>query len=193
MAEDRNIHVKLAMADALGLLLIGWIAFMVGMFGLDQFDAGGLDAITAVSGVVGLGLIIVTIVAYLNENLLATVIFGVLGFFFLAFPMISSTGMPYEAGASAVGFIALALFIAGVVSLYQPVKLLPILLFIAAISFLLMALWWNEMDSSEGFDNNFRGLMGMGMTLVFMVATYMGAAILMMTIRGKAILPLLIK
>ena len=85
MADERTIHVKLAMADALGCFLISWIAFMVAMIGFDQINFPNFMAVFTISNWVGIGLLIVAVVAFFNENTLGSAIFGVLGLFFIAF------------------------------------------------------------------------------------------------------------
>ncbi len=184
MTEETSVHVKLAMADVLGCLLIAWVAFMVAMVGLEQ--AKLQDTLVAVSSGVGLGLIIVTVIAYLNENLLGTAIFGPLAFFFMAFPAMAGDTSAATT-AMAIGFIGVVLILDGAVSLMQPVRLLPILLFIAGLGFLTLALYWN------GGDKAMLNLTGVLMLLTSLIAGYLGFAITAMVIKGKPVVPLFIK
>jgi len=184
MAEERNTHVKVAMADAMGCLLIAYIAFMVGMVGLKQIP---LDAAAAsLSLWVGVGLLLVTVIAYLNENLLATAIFGPAAVFFVAFPAFALTAAA-SATAMAIIFLGIVLILDGVVSLKQPVMLLPILLFLAGIAFLVLGVWWNS-----GGDTLMM-VFGALFTLVALVALYLGTAIVFMVVGGKPVLPLFIR
>ena len=194
MADERTIHVKLAMADALGCFLISWIAFMVAMIGFDQINFPNFTAVFTISNWVGIGLLIVAVVAFFNENTLGSAIFGVLGLFFIAFGQ-GLSGIPGDVfvgdtypGTFAVGFVGLLLIVFGVVSLLQPVKLLPILLFVAGIGFFMVALWWQDQ-----MGDTYEMMMGVFMILTSFLALYIGMAVTMLTIKGKPVLPLLIK
>ncbi|QLH73999.1 MAG: hypothetical protein HPY73_00045 [Methanomassiliicoccales archaeon] len=185
MAEEKNMHVKVAMAEVFGLVLIGFIATLVGMFGLEQYD--DLNVIIGVAPTVGLLLLVATIVAYLNENILLTGIFGVLALFLMAFEGIIQHD---AAGATAIAFVGVILLVMALVSFAQPVKMLPILLIVAGIAFILLALWWAEGDL---LNNDYRMITGVFWTLVAVIAVYMAAAISLLVVKGKPVLPLLIK
>ena len=73
----------------------------------------------------------------------------------------------------------------------QPVKMLPVLLIVAAIAFILLGLWFqNDLPNAT---EDYRMLTGVFWLLVGLIATYMGAAITMLVMKGKPVLPLLIK
>ncbi len=187
MAEESNVHVKVAMVEPLACFLIAFIAIVIAMFGLDQYDS--LAAVLGMAPWVGLGLGICAIIAYLNENLLLTGVCGLLAVFLLAFNGI--TGDPATmAGSTAVGFVGVVLLIIGVVSLAQPVKMLPILLFVAGLAVLLTAFWW---DSGDLMDSSLRMIMGVFWFLTALIAFYIGTAVMFLVVKGKQVLPLLIK
>jgi len=187
MAEESNVHVKVAMVEPLACFLIAFIAIVIAMFGLDQYDS--LAAIVGMAPWVGVGLAVCAIIAYLNENLLLTGVCGILAVFLLAFEGI--TGDPATmAGATAVGFVGVVLLIIGVVSLAQPVKMLPILLFVAGLAVLLTAFWW---DGGDLMTNDYRMIMGVFWFLTALLAFYIGTAVMFLVVKGKQVLPLLIK
>jgi len=187
MAEERNTHVKLAMAEVFACFAIAWIAFVLAMFGLKIFDDTG--TILVVSYWVGIGLLVATVVAYVNENNLLVAILGPLAIFFLAFPKIAEAGLTsgdMAAGTYTVMFVGIILLVDALLSLMQPIKILPVLLFLAAALFFVVGMWWSDMSDTN------RMLVGVFGLLVFIVATYIGAAVLALTIKGKPIIPLLI-
>ncbi|MFA5313021.1 MAG: hypothetical protein WC375_06890 [Methanomassiliicoccales archaeon] len=193
MAEENNVHVKVAMAEVFGLVLIGFIAILVGLFGLGSYD--DLSVISGVAVTVGTLLIICTIIAFLNENILLTAIFGVMGLFLLAFKAIAVGGItedPFSAGMVAIAFVGVVLLICALVSLVQPVKMLPILLFVAGLAFIFLAIWWGDVYDN-GIDNDYRTLVGVFWTLASIISLYMAAAISLLVMKGKPVLPLLIK
>jgi len=193
MAEESNVHTKMAMAEVLGLYMIALIGILVGCYGLGVFD--GLGVIIGISTYLGLGLLLCTYVAYRNENLLLTGIFGVLAVFLLGFPAMVNGAMgtlgDFDSAMIYMVFIGVLLLVMGVVSLAQPVKMLPILLIVAAIAFILLGLWFqNDLPNAT---EDYRMLTGVFWLLVGLIATYMGAAITMLVMKGKPVLPLLIK
>jgi hypothetical protein len=193
MAEESNVHTKLAMAEVLGLYMIALIGILVGCYGLGVFD--GLGVIIGVSTYLGLGLLLCTFVAFWNENILLSGIFGVLGIFLLSFPALVSGAMgafgDYDSGMVYMVFIGVLLLVMGLVSLAQPVKMLPVLLIVAAIAFILLGLWFqNDLPNAT---EDYRTATGVLWLLVGLIATYMGAAISLLVMKGKPVLPLLIK
>ncbi|HOQ26614.1 MAG TPA: hypothetical protein PLF76_07745, partial [Methanomassiliicoccaceae archaeon] len=105
MAEESNVHIKVAMADVMALFAIAFFTFLVGGLGLQVFDS--VDLIASIAGPVGLLVLVATIVAYLNENLLGTAIFGPLAIFFLVFPFIPADA----AGMLGLVYIGLVILI----------------------------------------------------------------------------------
>jgi hypothetical protein len=182
MAEERNIHVKMAMVEPLGCLLIAWIAFQVGMAGFKSFAVTS-PAVMSVMAIVGMGLILLAFLAFWQENLLATIIFGPLGVFFATFP---SWGLA-EGGWAATMMIGIILLIAMVVSLLQPVRLLPVLLFFAFLLFVTLGAWLNSPSDSM------QSVWAAMATIVFLLALYIGTAVSLLVLKGKEVLPLLIK
>jgi succinate-acetate transporter protein len=172
------------MADVLGLFAIAFFTFLVAGFGLDLFKTPAAAA--AVSIPVGLVTLLAAWMAYYNENLLATAIFGPLGIFFLAFAAVAGTAAGAE-GMYFFVFIGIVILIDAIVAFFQPVKLLPILLLIAAVAFFVTAVWW------EGGDATMKTLTGALWMIYSIVSWYMGMAILMLVLKGKPVLPLLIK
>jgi len=193
MAEESNVHTKMAMAEVLGLYMIALIGILVGCYGLGVFD--GLGVIIGISTYLGLGLLLCTYVAYRNENLLLTGIFGVLAVFLLGFPAMVNGAMgtlgDFDSAMIYMVFIGVLLLVMGLISLAQPVKMLPVLLIVAAIAFILLGLWFqNDLPNAT---EDYRMLTGVFWLLVGLIATYMGAAITMLVMKGKPVLPLLIK
>jgi len=183
MAEESNVHVKVAMADVLGLLAIAFFTFLVAGLGL---DLNGAAPIAAVAVPVGIVVLIVAFIAFLNENLLGTAIFGPLGIFFLAFVGIHTAGVANGMDAvMALVFIGVVVLIDAVVSFAQPVKLLPILLLVAAVAFFVTALFYNGMTEMQV-------VFGALWMIYSLISFYMAAAIMMLVLKGKQILPLLI-
>jgi len=188
MADDKNIHMKVAMAEVLGLYMIALIGILVGSYGLKVFN--GLGVISGVAMYLGLGLLLCTLVAFWNENLLLTGIFGVLAIFLLGFvPMVG--GADFTAIEVYCIFIGVLLLVMGLISLAQPVKMLPILLIVAALAFIFLGLWFKEDLAAN--KENYRAIVGALWLLVALLATYMAAAISLLVMKGKQVLPLLIK
>ncbi len=179
MADETNVHVKVAMAEVLGLISIAFFTITVGFFGIKAYDS--LAVVVAVSVPCGLTILLAAYIGFLNENILVTAIFGLLGMFFLAIGSIPAD----VAGACAIGFIAVVFFVYTLISLAQPVKMLPVILVVAAVAFVVTALFYNDGSNRE--------LMGWLWIIVAAIAVYMAAAIMMLVLKGKQVLPLLIK
>jgi len=192
MAEESNVHFKLAGAEVLGLLLIAMIGSLIAMYGLGQFDT--LSVIAGVAGTIGAGMLLCTGVAYLNENVLVSAAFGLVAFFLMGFvgmatPVLS--GLPTEADAYIAAeyytiFFGIGLILVGVVAFGQPIKILPIFLLIAGLSVLLLGLWF---DMGE----DIRMVVGVFWLITTLLALYMAVAIGMFVVKGKQVLPLLVK
>ncbi len=193
MAEENNVHIKLAGAEVLGLFLVAVIAILVGMFGLEVYD--GLAVVLAVTSVFGTGLIICTIVAYLNENILVSAAFGLFGIFLLGFSGMAGGafaapalgGDPMAAEILTI-FFGVGLLMVGIVSFAQPVKILPIFLIIAALAFVCLGLWFDA-DLAE----DMRMAVGILWTIAGLMALYMATGIAFLVVKGKQVLPLLVK
>jgi len=191
---DENVHVKLAMAEVLGLFLVSIMAITVGLYGLEVYD--GLSVILGVASFVGLGLLLCTFIAFWNENVLVTAAFGIFAIFLLAFAA-GATAWIGDVTGSVAGesmqiftiFCGLGLLMVGWVSMAQPVKILPIFLFIAALAFIMLGLWIGE----NGPEEDFRMIVGVLWTIASLMALYMATAIAFLVVKGKPVLPLLIK
>ena len=194
MAEERNTHVKMAMAEVFGLYMIALVGALVGSYGLKVFD--GLGVIINVALYLGIGLLICAFIAFWNENLLLTGIFGVLGIFLASFSGMVSGAMgafPMGDFASAMVFmvaVGVLLLIMALVSWMQPVKLLPILLIVGGLAFIALGFWFNDFGAGKG--DNLRMVVGVLWILTGLLAAYLGAAITMLVMKGKPVLPLLI-
>ncbi|MGD1060050.1 MAG: hypothetical protein ABR879_01155 [Methanomassiliicoccales archaeon] len=194
MAEERNLHMKLAGAEVFGLLMIAWITLIVAMYGFKAFDltVGSNLAFVLTNALwVGAALLLATLVSFLNENVILTAVFGVLAFFFIAWSQLPGAPIGVVPMYMAV-FVGIALLIATVLSLWQPVRLLPILLIVAAILFFVLGAWLNDFPTN-GENSNLRGIVGVFSILVFLIAVYMSIAIGALMVKGKPVLPLLIK
>jgi succinate-acetate transporter protein len=179
MADESNVHVKVAMADVLGLLVISMFTAAVGIFGL---GSDSIKLVVAIGPFVGIATLIAAVFAYLNENLLATAIFGPLAVFFFTIVLVGGLD-----AAVLCMFIGIIILVDALVAIYQPVKMLPILLIIAAIAFFVTAVWYN--DPTDGTKSALGGLW----ILYSIISWYMAAAIIMLVLKGKQVLPLLIK
>jgi hypothetical protein len=192
MAEERNTHVKMAMAEVLGLYMVAFVGILVGSYGLKVFD--GLGVIINIAMYLGIGLLICTLIAFWNENLLLTGIFGVLGIFLVSFsPMVSgamgSFG-DFESAMVYMVFVGVLLILMALVSMAQPVKILPVLLIVGGLAFIFLGLWFNDFGAGKG--DNLRMIVGVLWLLTGVIATYMAVAITMLVMKGKPVLPLLI-
>ena len=194
MAEERNTHVKMAMAEVLGLYMIALVGILVGSYGLKMFD--GLDVIINVSLYLGIGLLICTFIAFWNENLLLTGIFGVLGIFLVSFqPMVMGAvstvfGGDPKAAMVYMVFVGVLLLVMALISMVQPVKILPVLLIVAGLAFIFLGMWFNDFTLGNG--DNLRMIVGVLWILTGILAMYIAAAITMLVMKGKPVLPLLI-
>lgn len=191
---DENVHVKVAMAEVLGLFLISIMAITVGMYGLEMFD--DLGVILAIAPYVGAGMLLCTFIAFWNENILVSGAFGVFAIFLLAFTPGANAWIADFVGAQNgtafqifVIFCGLALLMVGLVSFAQPVKILPLFLIVAFIAFVLLGLWIGE----KGPEEDYRTMVGVFWTIAALMALYMATAISFLVVKGKAVLPLLIK
>ncbi|MCG7844670.1 MAG: hypothetical protein MIO90_04485, partial [Methanomassiliicoccales archaeon] len=140
MAEESNVHIKLAGAEVLGLFLISLVTILVGMYGLEVIDS--LGVILAVAWFVGLGLFLTTIIAYLNENILVSAAFGLFAIFLLGFANMANGGDSTSCEIYSI-FVGLGVLMIALVSFAQPVKILPIFLIIAALAFISLGLWFD--------------------------------------------------
>jgi hypothetical protein len=190
MAEDRNIHMKLGMAEGLGCVLVAYLTFMVAMWGFDQVTPGA--AILAVSYWCGIGFLIVTVVAFFNENYLMSCVFGILGVFTLLFPdfaVATLTGAETAAnGGMAILFVGVVLLVLTIVSVAQPIRLVPIFLLMAALMFFFIGLWWGDLAN-----DTYQMLTGVFAIITMLLALYFVAAVGVLVLKGKPVLPLLIK
>jgi hypothetical protein len=194
MADERNVHVKLAGAEVFGLLMIAWVTLIVAMYGFKAFDltVGNNLAFVLTNALwVGVALLLATLVSFLNENMLLAAVFGVLGFFFIAWSQLPGAPIGIVPMYMAV-FVGIALLIATLLSMWQPVRLLPILLVVAAILFFVLGAWLNDFPTN-GESSSLRGIVGVFSILVFLIAAYMSIAIGALMVKGKPVLPLLIK
>jgi succinate-acetate transporter protein len=180
MAEESNVHVKVAMADVMALFVIAFFTFLVGGLGLGVFDQPAILASIAVP--VGILVLVATIITYLNENVLGTAIFGPLAVFFLVFPFIPAD----SAGMLALVYIGLVMLIDTVLSLAQPVRLLPIVLFIAAIAFIVTGLWYN----GGATDATLRTAAGVLWMVFSLLGMYLATGIVLLVMKGKQVVPI---
>ena len=180
MSDETKI--KVAMADAFGVILIGWIAFMLAFVFLDQYGLGLV--VGGLSGIVGIALAAVTIMAFLNDNLFGTALFGPLAVFFYVFPTVIADTP--EAVSALILFVGVYLLVMGIISLAQPVRMVTIVLFVAAIALILVGYWW--IDGGE----TLKTLSGVFLALLGIFASYLGLAIVTNTIKGEMVLPLFV-
>jgi hypothetical protein len=183
MAEESNVHVKVAMADVLALFVIAMFTMTVTMF---AFDVSSILLVVAIGPFVGILCIVAAVFAYLNENLLGTAIFGPLAVFFFTVVTPGAAGMD---GAILCIIIGVIILIDALVAFFQPVKMLPILLLIAAVAFFVTALFYDPDTTSDSM----KTATGALWLIYSLLSFYMAAAILMLVLKGKQVLPLMIK
>jgi hypothetical protein len=192
MAEERNTHVKMAMAEVLGLYMIAFVGILVGSYGLGVFD--GLGVIINVAMYLGIGLLVCTVIAFWNENLLLTGIFGVLGVFLLSFSPMVSGAMgafgDFESAMVYMVFVGVLLIVMALIAMMQPVKILPLLLIVGGLAFIFLGMWFNDFGAGNG--ENLRMIVGVLWLLTGILAMYIAAAITVLVMKGKPLLPLLI-
>jgi hypothetical protein len=184
MAEESNVHVKVAMADVLALFVIAMFTTAVGLWGLEFNDT--LALAVAIGPFVAILCIVAAVMAFLNENLLGTAIFGPLAVFFFTVVQPAAAGME---GAALCIIIGIIILIDALVAFFQPVKMLPILLLIAAVAFFVTAMFYMPDTTSDGL----RTATGALWFIYSLMSFYMAAAILMLVLKGKQVLPLMIK
>lgn len=182
MAEESNVHVKVAMADVMALFVIAFFTFLVGGLGLGVFGLDQLAIVAEISVPVGIMVLLATVIAYLNENVLGTAIFGPLAVFFLVFQFIP----PDASGMLALVYIGLVVLIDAVLSLAQPVRLLPIVLVLGAVAFFVTAVWYNGGLA----DDTMRMLAGVLWMVFSLVAMYLAAGIILLVMKGKQVVPI---
>ena len=86
---ESNVHVKVAMADVLAILVISMFTFAVAIFGLNYSNNGdSIKLVVAMGQFVGIATLLAAVFAYMNENLLGTAIFGPLAVFFFTIPLV---------------------------------------------------------------------------------------------------------
>ncbi|HTY47863.1 MAG TPA: hypothetical protein VMB46_09405 [Methanomassiliicoccales archaeon] len=195
MADEKPMQLKYAMADVLGLFVVSMFTFLVAGFGLKAYAS--LAIVAAVALPVAVATFIVTRVAFVNDNLLGTAIFGPLavfffGFFFLNSSFVSLAGLDNTAVAMLCALIGIVVLIDAFIAFMQPVRLLPILLIIAALAFFSTAALYTDL-ATNGLNSSYMGLMGALWLIYSLLSWYMAAAICCLVMRGKCILPLLIK
>ena len=190
MADERNMHLKLAMGEGLGCVLVAYLTFMVAMWAFEQVTPGA--AILGVANWCGIGFLLVTVVCFINENYLMTCAFGILGAFCLLFPAMALAAIlgqdSFANGGMATLFVGVILLLLAFVAFAQPIRLVPIFLIVAAIMFFAIGLWWGDLPN-----DTYRMLTGVFAMLTMLIALYLVAAIGMLLLKGKPVLPLLIK
>jgi hypothetical protein len=179
--------VKVAMADVMALFVIAMFTMAVAGFGLaGKGDASILALIVAIGPFVGAATLIAAVMAYLNENLLATAIFGPLAVFFFTIVVVGGVAASWL--CLVIGVIIL---IDALVAFAQPVKMLPILLLIAAVAFFVTSVWYDATTKTNSED--YRAIVGALWLVYSLLSFYMAAAIMMLVMKGKQVLPLFIK
>jgi len=174
-------------------LVISMFTFAVAAFGLGaNGDFSLLNLIVAIGPAVGIATLIAAVFCYVNENLLGTAIFGPLAVFFLTVVTLGLTDAGLSSAAVLCMVIGIIILIDAIVAFAQPVKLLPILLIVAAIAFFVTGLWYDAMQSIHGNGNDYRMMVGALWMIYSLISFYMAAAIMLLVMKGKPVLPLLI-
>jgi hypothetical protein len=188
---ESNVHVKVAMADVLGLLVVSMFTMSVAAFGLGASKT--IDMLTlvgAIGPIVGIAALIAAVFAYMNENLLGTAIFGPVAVFIWAIVLLPLSPAGFTSASMLCLIAGIVFLVDAIVSLAQPVKLLPILLIIGAIAFFVTALFYNSLLTG---DWGMQSAVGVIWLIFSLLAIYMAVAIMVLVMKGKAMLPLLIK
>lgn len=181
------------MPEILGLLLVSFIAMMVGLVALGIGDAANNMTMVALFlpyAAILFG--IVTVFCYLNDNMFATALFGILAVFFWGFPGVLGAALTNGIGVSDAAlyvlFAAVFLLAMAFVSTAQPVKMVTGVILLAGLAFLFVGVWvW------DGFapDAIWAMLVGVFGVLAGLLAMYVPVAILYNTMKGQNTLPLM--
>jgi succinate-acetate transporter protein len=188
MSEEMKI--KVAMPDVLGLLLVSFIALMVGLVSLGVGNAANaMGMVFAFLPYAALLFLIVTVACYLNENMFGTALFGVLTVFFYGLPVVVSGAPGFTDIALFVLFGAVFLLAMTGVSLAQPVKMVTGVIILAALTFLFLGVWlWTDFTDASSIWGTLTGIFGV---LAGLLSLYLPLAILYNTMKGQNTLPLM--
>ncbi|MDD3398989.1 MAG: hypothetical protein PHW93_05265 [Candidatus Methanomethylophilaceae archaeon] len=188
MSEEMKI--KVAMPEILGLLLVSFIALMVGLVSLGVGDAANsMGMVFAFLPFAALLFLIVTIACYLNDNMFGTALFGVLTVFFYGLPVVVGGAPGFTDIALFVFFGAVFLLAMTFVSLAQPVKMVTGVIGLAALTFLFLGVWlWTDFTDASAIWGVLTGVFGL---LAGLLAMYLPIAILYNTMKGQNTLPLM--
>ncbi len=191
MTHHDEVKVKVAMPEVLGLFVVAYIAAMVGLVLLDiGTAAANMYMVFAFLPYAALAFAIVAVFSYLNDNMFATALFGILAVFFYGFPAVAAEliggNIGFEDLALYVFFAAIFLLVMGVVSFAQPVKMVTAVILLAGLTFLVVGLWiWGGMDSSTY--EMVGGILGV---LTALVSLYLPVAIMFNTMKNENVLPI---
>ncbi|OPY32408.1 MAG: hypothetical protein A4E32_00989 [Methanomassiliicoccales archaeon PtaU1.Bin124] len=188
MTEESNVHAKVAMADVLALFGIAMFTMAVAGFGLAANGHQTLALVANIGMPVAIICLIATVMAFLNENLLGTAIFGPLAIFFLSIVLVTDP----SANAWLCMVIGIIILVDAIVAFAQPVKLLPILLIVAAIAFFVTSVFYDSLANGKTGED-YRAMVGALWLIYSLISFYMAAAIMLLVMKGKQVLPLLIK
>jgi succinate-acetate transporter protein len=192
LKNETCVRVKneICTPDAMGSMLLGWIAMIMGLAFLKVYAVGA--AVLAIVLMAGVGLIIVAWAAFIKNDIFGTMTFGPLGIFAIAFdvmhwlpkwglaPPVSGT----ESGMFLI-FMGLFLGVAAIITLKMPVRLLTIVVTVAAIGLTHSGL--SNIYPSDLIETT----SGLNLVILGFLSTYLGVAITMNTITGKMTWPVL--
>lgn len=178
--------------EALGALLLGWLAVLLSLSSLQIYPLGGM--VLAMVFFSGFGFILVAYMGWKRGELFTFFAFGAIGVFAWAFsalmtmPRVGLSDMP-TANELGTFMLMFAIIVAslGAITLKHPCRLLTITIFFASVMFLLVGL---QILTGSEFLATVSGWWGL---LVGAMAIYLGCAITLNTTYGKMVAPIMIK
>lgn len=182
------MKMKVAMPETLGLLLISFIALMVGLIALGIGEAANqMEMVVFFLPYAAILLGIVTVFSYWNDNMFATALFGVLAVFFWGFPAVMLGAFATDASLYVL-FGAVFLLVMAFVSTAQPVRMVSGVILLAGLTFLFLSVWVYDgfvVDAIWGI------LVGIFGVLAGLLAMYVPVAILYNSMKGQNTFPLM--
>jgi uncharacterized protein len=198
MTDEKVVETRVRIVDstaspeALGAMLLGWLAILLSLSSLKVYPLGGM--VLAMVFFAGFGFMLVAYMGWKRGELFTLFAFGAIGVFSWAFsalmimPRMGLSNAP-TVNELCVFMIMFAIIVAalGVITLRHPCWLLTITIFFASVLFLLVGLQIFTGNESLASLSGWWGL------LVGAMAIYLGCAITLNATYGKMVAPLLTK
>ncbi|HUT26454.1 MAG TPA: hypothetical protein VMW85_00185 [Methanomassiliicoccales archaeon] len=193
-SKDYNVCVKSEMCggDALGSVILGWVPLVMALAFFGLYPLG--SAVLALTFIGGIVMMMVTAVSFAKGSVFGTFVFGPVGIFAMAFPLLNwlpilGLAPPVSGNEAGIFVMIVGLFlgVAGIVTTYMPVRLLTAVAFSASIALTLV-----------GLSNIFPGEMmnyvaGFFLMILAFLSLYLGAALTVNGTTGKMTWPIFLK